>query len=288
MTPAERKSTLRERLLPWIVLGSLISAWAIGVAIIEPPTYDCRQVLPTATTCRVVRDDILEGVIEHQDGTETVVGWASVESAPGHSGPVEVLVGVNPAGEITGVAVVAHSETPMFFAHLVEQGFLESFAGEPTTSPFELGQDVQAVTRATATSAAITEAVRGASRNLAGADLARETGGGIAFGLPEITLLALYGASLIGLRPRFRYRHLLRWAALLVSLGVLGFATCRPFTVGYANALLLGYWPHWQTNLYWYLLVGGILLLVLGTGKNLYCASICPFGAAQELSLIHI
>jgi len=48
------------------------------------------------------------------------------------------------------------------------------------------------------------------------------------------------------------------------------------------NSFLLGYWPAWRDHLYWYLLIGGVLLPILLTGKSLYCSHVCPFGAVQQ------
>ena len=36
------------------------------------------------------------------------------------------------------------------------------------------------------------------------------------------------------------------------------------------------------TNLYWYLLLGGVILATLARGKNPYCSWFCPFGGVQE------
>lgn len=47
-------------------------------------------------------------------------------------------------------------------------------------------------------------------------------------------------------------------------------------------SVLAGYWPDWHTNLYWYLLVGGILFVTTVDAKNPYCSWLCPFGAFQE------
>ncbi|HDD62487.1 MAG: hypothetical protein DRI65_05905 [Chloroflexota bacterium] len=38
----------------------------------------------------------------------------------------------------------------------------------------------------------------------------------------------------------------------------------------------------WQTNLYWYILVLGIIFVFSLDNKNPYCEWFCPFGAAQE------
>ena len=63
---------------------------------------------------------------------------------------------------------------------------------------------------------------------------------------------------------------------------VLGFIYNSPLTLSYLDKFLIGYWPQWQTHLYWYLLIGGILFVFTVDNKNPYCEWFCPFGAVQE------
>lgn len=69
---------------------------------------------------------------------------------------------------------------------------------------------------------------------------------------------------------------------MLVGLLVLGFLDTRPLTLSDVNKILLGYWPTWQTNLSWYILIGGIFFVFTVDKKNPYCEWFCPFGAAQD------
>ena len=69
---------------------------------------------------------------------------------------------------------------------------------------------------------------------------------------------------------------------MLVGMIILGFMYNRPLTLVYITKLTLGYWPQWRTNLYWYFLVGGVLLIFIFNNRNAYCGWFCPFGAAQE------
>ncbi len=63
---------------------------------------------------------------------------------------------------------------------------------------------------------------------------------------------------------------------------ILGFVYTAPLTITMITSFLGGYWPDWHNNLYWYLLVGGILFVTLVDGKNPYCGWFCPFGTVQE------
>ena len=104
----------------------------------------------------------------------------------------------------------------------------------------------------------------------------------IKFGLPEITLLSLFGVMLISRSAGRKRKRLIHWVCLLTGLVVLGFMLNAPLTLTNVNSLLIGYWPQWQSHLYWYLLIVGVLLVPLVTGRNPYCNAICPFGATQR------
>jgi polyferredoxin len=69
---------------------------------------------------------------------------------------------------------------------------------------------------------------------------------------------------------------------MLVGMGVLGFVYNRPLTLVFINKMLLGFWPEWRLNLYWYILLAGIVLIIAVGKKSPYCEWFCPFGSAQE------
>ena len=48
------------------------------------------------------------------------------------------------------------------------------------------------------------------------------------------------------------------------------------------NKFLLGMWPRIDTHFYGYLLMGGVILMIVFSGRNIYCSHICPFGSAQK------
>ena len=98
----------------------------------------------------------------------------------------------------------------------------------------------------------------------------------------EFVLLALFGAGYVGHQRGFKHKTLVRWLSMIAGLFVAGFIYNNPLTLANINSLLLGYWPSWRTNLYWYLLIGGILFVFTVDNKNPYCEWFCPFGAAQE------
>ena len=58
------------------------------------------------------------------------IGWVAETSTSGSQGIIEMMVGVDPEGKVTGVSVVKHSETPNIGTKVVDdQTVLNRFAG---------------------------------------------------------------------------------------------------------------------------------------------------------------
>jgi transcriptional regulator of nitric oxide reductase len=89
----------------------------------------------------------------------------------GFDGPIKMLVGLNPAGEIAGVIVTDHREPYGYFSVDLPQ-WPKQFEGKSIRDPFKVGNDVDAITRATISVTSASRAIRNASRKVARAYLA--------------------------------------------------------------------------------------------------------------------
>jgi electron transport complex protein RnfG len=81
----------------------------------------------------------------------------------GHGGPVEVLVGMTIEGEILGIKVVKHTETPGIGNKATDSlDFLNQFKGKTLSSKIALsgaGGEIEAISGATESSTAVTAGV---------------------------------------------------------------------------------------------------------------------------------
>lgn len=58
------------------------------------------------------------------------IGWVAQVTANGSQGEIQLMVGVNPDGKVTGVSVIKHSETPNIGTKVVsDQTVLDRFIG---------------------------------------------------------------------------------------------------------------------------------------------------------------
>ena len=137
-----------------------------------------KEVFPGADSFREVSG------VAIPDGTATILnafeavannetaGLALELSCAGYSGPLRLIAGVSAGGFITGVKILEHSDTPglganaaspKYFVNKAEgTTFYGQFAGKQINDPFEVKNDVVAITASTITSRAVTQAVKAA------------------------------------------------------------------------------------------------------------------------------
>jgi len=242
-----------------------------------------RQTVPGAG--HVIRQD--GGVFSAwADDTETeLLARIAIGTGDGYGGPFQVAVAVDRWGAVIGAAIADEKETPAWMERVLDSGLIWSLIGKSYRDEFRLGLDVDGVTGATCTARALADAAvmgsRAAAENL-GLPVEARRPPKIVFGIPEIVLILLFAIGFVGHQSRFPYAKQARWISMITGLVVLGFLYNSPVTLAYITKLVLGYWPQWQTNLYWYFLIGGILFVFTVDNKNPYCDWCCPFGAAQE------
>jgi electron transport complex, RnfABCDGE type, G subunit len=101
-----------------------------------------------------------------------VVAYAVKSSVVGFGGPLELMVGVTPDGQVYNTSVLTHNETPGLGAKCTtDTHFMEQFQGFDTNakslSVKKDGGDVDAITASTITSRAYTLAIRNAVEAIA-------------------------------------------------------------------------------------------------------------------------
>jgi NosR/NirI family nitrous oxide reductase transcriptional regulator len=104
-------------------------------------------------------------------GVSTPVGFAfwTTELTPlerGYDGPIKILVGMDTAGVLTGVIVVDHHEPYGYFS-VDKPEFPAQFKGKSIQDPFRVGDDIDAISRATMSVTSSTRAIRDSARRVA-------------------------------------------------------------------------------------------------------------------------
>ncbi len=106
----------------------------------------------------------LQNVYEAKDGGETI-GYAMKVVASGSQGNIEMVVGVDAEGAVTGVSIVKNSETSGIGSKVMnnENGVLDQFIGKSAADgTLVVGTNVDAISGATVSSRGVTTGVNGA------------------------------------------------------------------------------------------------------------------------------
>lgn len=177
-----KKLNPKEIILPIVVLLVI----CVGVTAIlasvnnltkEPIAQQTQQkaeqaravVLPNAESFEQISAE-LDGVSEVCKGLKNgeTVGYTFTASSNGYGGAVEVMVGIDSkSGEISGVSILSQGETPGLGANAVKSDFTDQYkqkAQEITVIKNAAPKDgeIEALTGATITSRAVTNAVNSA------------------------------------------------------------------------------------------------------------------------------
>jgi transcriptional regulator of nitric oxide reductase len=115
-------------------------------------------------------------------GEKTLVGLAFSTRdlgarSRGFNGPIEVLVGLDLTGHVTGVQMLEHYE-PFGYRSIDLPEYAAQLRGKSVLEPFEVGEDVDGTTGATMTVTAATRSIRHAARRIAKEFLTHKPGDG--------------------------------------------------------------------------------------------------------------
>lgn len=169
-----------------ILLGfGIVSALLLGLTYqvtLEPITQsraladqqNQQMVAPEAEQFIAVDESILEkiqtknpGIIDivQAEKAGQVLGYVVKSNTNGFGGPMEVMVGIDESGTLTGIRLGNHAETPGLGDNANKPEFYDQFPGKDIVSGIGVNKgepgnnEIQAITGATVTSRAVVDAV---------------------------------------------------------------------------------------------------------------------------------
>jgi NosR/NirI family nitrous oxide reductase transcriptional regulator len=155
-----------------VVAAGLIVA---GQSTVDPKLLaELQRLFPSATSFSVKGGDpphFKAYVNEPQTGARQVAGFAfwTTDLEPlerGYDGPIKILVGLAATGILTGIIVVDHHEPYGSFS-IEPPEFAAQFKGKNIRDPFKVGDDIDAVSRASISILSATRAVKNSARRVA-------------------------------------------------------------------------------------------------------------------------
>lgn len=277
---------LYKRIITAVVMVVLAAALASSYLLPDREIMtQVNEVLPEAETFTQVAANppVFRG-ISNEGHAEETVGYVVLGEGSGYGGPVRVMTAVNAEGEILRVKVADHKDTPVFMQMVLTGDFLNQFRNKKVSDPLFLGDDLDAVSGATLSSAGIARGVAAGSHYLARNVFQMEpptTSREILFGFREGVILLLLALMLVGVICRI---HKLRWVTLGLSLVFIGFQFNLAVSINNIAGILMGYFPSFHEHVFWYLWFFSIPVLIFILAKNVFCYWLCPFAAVQEIT----
>jgi transcriptional regulator of nitric oxide reductase len=151
-----------------LVVVLTLMAGSVALAGGQAPDSRMRQLFPSATTFSPKGGDPPHIKAYNGQALLGYVFWTT-EILPlerGYGGPIAILVGLDTTGKLAGLYVGEHHEPYGDFS-IDPPAFAAQFRGKDVRDPFKLGEDVDAVSRATITMSSAVRAIRNSSRRVA-------------------------------------------------------------------------------------------------------------------------
>lgn len=223
-------------------------------------------------------------VVYHVFKEDAEVGYLVMESHYGYQSDIVMATLVGMDGTVLDARAYSQGESPSYFRKLIGTSFFKkNFVGDPIAEGFSISDNVDAVSHATISSNAATKAVQKGVEYVGAHYLDMPVvskDAGMSVGYLDVLVFLMLVLALA--TSRFSKKKALVWACRVYSIVVMGFLASQFITLSVLVAFFSLDWPSVVDYLRWYVLVFGVLILILATGKNVYCSCICPFGALEE------
>ena len=145
------------------VIAAMLTAIPVALAA-KDETAELKSIFPEAGVF-VKKDADGIGYYEVLEADE-LAGYGILVAADGYSGPISLLVGIEPDGLIKRIVILEHRETPGFGARIneIKSGekepyFLTQFNGK-AAGTVAVGKNIDVVSGATISSKVVTDAIR--------------------------------------------------------------------------------------------------------------------------------
>ena len=200
-----------------------------------------------------------------------------IQEGQGYGGPFVLGIRIHDDARISAVLPLDDRETPAFLERVKEANYLDQYINKAVTDNFVVGDDIDAVSGATVTTMAATQAVRDGAHIAALQYFKLEpswTSVPWKFDLGEILIILLFGLAFV---PKVSQKKPWKFVYMAACVAIVGFYLNASISVGNLSGMLMGFIPGFSEHIGWWVLVIGTVVTILIGGKNIYCYRICPF-----------
>jgi electron transport complex protein RnfG len=107
----------------------------------------------------------LVAVYRATDSSGESIGWGLIVASRGYAGAMQIVMGLDRDGKVTGVSILSHNETPGLGTKIIsDEGFLPQFSGLPAGFKEADVKKLDVIAGATKSSNGVRSAVTSAGR----------------------------------------------------------------------------------------------------------------------------
>lgn len=270
-----------SKAIPFVAYGSLLLAFVLGLAF-EGKDYETliRAKYKNETLVRINDNPVVFQLGEKKGGKNNYI---VITDGQGYGGPLVIGVRIMDDGKVHEVVLLDNRETPAYKDKVEDAAFPAQFKGKNVTDNFIPGEDIDIVSGATISTMAATEAIRKAAHTAA-TEYFKKTptweNEPWLFGLSEMLVLIIF---VLAFFPKIYSVKPWRYIYMVAAVAIIGFYTNAAISIGSLSGLVMGFIPGLRTHLIWWILVGGTVVTLILTGKNVYCYRACPFYGIQYI-----
>ncbi|ABV36714.1 conserved hypothetical protein [Shewanella sediminis HAW-EB3] len=277
---SKKRSDFWKKVASIVSVILLLLAWYGGsTRITDNQSGMVDQLLIKGDLLNQIDDRLYEGRIPNNLNPVEYIGLGS---GIGYGGMTEVAVTVSSLGEIQRIAVLSSKDTSSYLDKVIQSNLMEKLLGENIKSNFE----IDGVSGATISTNALTEAIKRAADpvrvELFDINRAVNEKPISYFRWLDLMAIVMFTMAILVNKTRHRKKSMFNWAIMLTSMCVFGFYSSSLFSSSTMGILISGTWLSGLGNYTSLILLSLVILYIIATNKNVYCNTLCPFGATQE------
>lgn len=208
--------------------------------------------------------------------------WVSFGQGIGYGGTLSVGVEFTNDGQIQTIALLSSKETPSYFNELVVNQLPDSLLNMDIKQPIKL----DAISGATLTSNAYMNAIEQATdpvrEQILSYRLSQPTPAWMFFQWFDFIALLFFALAILINRTRSKYKAKMNSILLTLSTLVFGLYSASLYSSSTMSGLLTSVWLTGVASYTPFILLLLSIAYILYFNRNIYCQSLCPFGAAQQ------
>lgn len=208
--------------------------------------------------------------------------WLSFGSGVGYGGEIVIGAVFSERGEVQTLAVLQSKETSSYFDKVVDEKLPESLLGQSVHKALY----ADGVTGATLTSQAYLVAADLAAdqvrASLLDFRLTASTNGLTYVKWLDFAAVLFFIAAVVVNRSRWKLKNKLNIGLLAGSTALFGFHSASLYGATTIGGFIQGAWIAGVASYTPFILLALSLGYILYYNRNIYCQSLCPFGAAQQ------